>query len=117
MRQKVKRLPDEVKIQVVQDYLGGDFTQQELMLKYNFRGKHCISYWIRKFGAEKPTSPIPMSKQVKSTGSDPSIDLKIKRLEEELKREQFKTKALNTMIDIAERELGIDIRKKSGAKR
>ena len=58
-----------------------------------------------------------MSKRVKSNESDSSLDLKIKRLEEELKREQFKTKALNTMIDIAERELKINIRKKSGAKR
>ena len=30
---------------------------------------------------------------------------------------QFKTLALNTMIDIAERELKVDIRKKAGAKR
>ncbi|MGC3977929.1 MAG: transposase [Paludibacteraceae bacterium] len=117
MRQKVKRLPDEIKIQVVQDYLSGNFTQQELMLKYNFRGKHCVTNWIRKFGVEKPTIQPPMLKQLKSTESDSSKDLKIKRLEEELKREQFKTLALNTMINIAERELKIDIRKKSGAKR
>ncbi|MFT3752299.1 MAG: hypothetical protein QM800_05285 [Paludibacter sp.] len=117
MRQKVKRLPDEIKIQVVQDYLSGSFTQQELMLKYNFRGKHCVTSWIRKFGAEKPTIQPPMSKRVKLIENDSSKDLKIKRLEEELKREQFKTTALNTMIDIAERELRIDIRKKSGAKR
>jgi len=117
MRQKVKRLPDDIKFQVVQDYLGGNLTQKELMLKYNFRGKHCVNNWIRKFGVEKTTSQLPMSKRVKSTESDPSKDLKIKQLEEELKREQFKTKALNTMIDIAERELKVDIRKKSGAKR
>jgi len=45
------------------------------------------------------------------------LELKIKKLEEDLKREQFRTKALSTMIDIAERELKVDIRKKSGAKR
>jgi hypothetical protein len=35
----------------------------------------------------------------------------------DLKREQFKVLALNTMINIAERELKVDIRKKAGAKR
>ena len=117
MRQKVNQFSHEIKIQVVQAYLSGNFTQKELMLKYNIRGKQCINNWIRKFVVEEPTNQTPMAKQVKSNESESSIDLKIKRLEEELKREQFKTKALNTMIDIAERELKIDIRKKPGAKR
>ena len=117
MRQKVDRFSDEIKIQVVLAYLSGNFTQKDLMLKYNIRGKQCINNWIRKFVVEEPTNQTPMAKQVKSNESESSIDLKIKRLEEELKREQFKTKALNTMIDIAERELKIDIRKKPGAKR
>ena len=117
MRQKVNQFSDEIKIQVVQAYLSGNFTQKDIMLKYNIRGKQCINNWIRKFVVEEPTNQTPMAKQVKSNESESSIDLKIKRLEEELKREQFKTKALNTMIDIAERELKIDIRKKPGAKR
>ncbi len=117
MREKVNSLPDDIKYVVVQEYSQGVLSQRALMLKYNFRGKQCINNWIRKFGVEKPTCQHPMSKQAKPTVKDTSIDLKIKRLEEELKREQFKTMALNTMIDIAERELKVDIRKKSGAKR
>ena len=58
-----------------------------------------------------------MEKEIKKTSLEIEYELKIKKLEEELKREQFRAKALNTMIDIAERELKIDIRKKSGAKR
>jgi len=58
-----------------------------------------------------------MEKEIKKTSLEIEYELKIKKLEEELKREQFRAKALNTMIDIAERELKVDIRKKSGAKR
>jgi len=58
-----------------------------------------------------------MEKEIKKTSLEIEYELKIKKLEEELKREQFRAKALNTMIDIAERELKIDIRKKSKAKR
>ena len=117
MNKQVNLLSDDIKMEVVQEYLRGGISQHKLMLKYNFRGKQCINNWIRKFVVEEPTNQTPMAKQVKSNESESSIDLKIKRLEEELKREQFKTKALNTMIDIAERELKIDIRKKPGAKR
>jgi hypothetical protein len=38
-------------------------------------------------------------------------------LEKELEYEKLRTLALDTMINIAERELNIPIRKKSGAKR
>ena len=58
-----------------------------------------------------------MEKEIKKTSLEIEYELKIKKLEEEIKREQFRAKALNTMIDIAERELKIDIRKKSKAKR
>ena len=87
MRQKVNRFSDEIKIQVVLAYLSGNFTQKDLMLKYNIRGKQCINNWIRKFVVEEPTNQTPMAKQVKSNESESSIDLKIKRLEEELKRD------------------------------
>ena len=39
------------------------------------------------------------------------------KLEQQLDYEQLRTLALDTMIDIAERDLKIPIRKKSGAKR
>jgi transposase len=117
MRAKVNVLPDELKFEVVQEYLSGGFTQQELMDRYNIRGKQCINNWIRKFGGCKQTSIRPMKKDSKQTNKDNLLELKIKKLEEDLKREQFRTKALSTMIDIAERELKVDIRKKSGAKR
>jgi phosphomannomutase len=58
-----------------------------------------------------------MAKEVQKTPAEEKLELKIKKLEDELKREQFKTLALNTMINIAERELKVDIRKKPGAKR
>jgi len=58
-----------------------------------------------------------MEKEINKTSKELEQEIKIKKLEEELKRAQFRTKALNTMIDIAERELKIDIRKKSGTKR
>ena len=117
MREQVNSLPDNIKFEVVHEYLKGELSQRTLMLKYNFRGKQSINNWMRKFGVAKPNTQLPMAKEPKQVDKDYSLELKIKKLEEDLKREQFRTKALNTMIDIAECELKVDIRKKAGAKR
>ena len=53
-----------------------------------------------------------MSAEVTST-----MPKDVKRLQRELYEARLHTKLLETMIDIAEREMGIAIRKKSGAKR
>lgn len=114
---RVNVFTDETRIAVVQEYLQGDKTQEELMLKYNIRGKACITNWMRKFGVY-PMSTIPSMKEpTKKRVKEQQLEQKIRQLESDLKKEQLRSIALSTMIDIAERNLKIDIRKKSGAKR
>ena len=122
MSRKVNKLSDDLQLQVVKEYLYYGATHTELKIKYNFTGCNNIYNWMRKFGLSKPSETDKklhqfMAKEVQKTTAEEKLELKIKKLEEELKREQFKTLALNTMINIAERELKVDIRKKPGAKR
>lgn len=122
MSRKVNKLSDDLQLQVVKEYLYHGATHTELKIKYNFTGCNNIYNWMRKFGLSKPSETDKklhqfMAKEVQKTVAEEKLELKIKKLEEELKREQFKTLALNTMINIAERELKVDIRKKPGAKR
>jgi len=122
MKTKVKKYTDDFKLMVVQDYLSSDISQSELKKKYNFGGNKNIYNWMRKFGVSKPSEDQNelyrvMAKEQQKSALEQELELKIRKLEEELKREQLRTKALNVMIDIAERDLKVDIRKKSGAKR
>ena len=122
MKLKVNRFPDELKLQVVQEYLGTTMSQKELMLKYNIRGNNCITNWMRKFGLQSPDQQQielqhTMSKETEKTAKERELESKVKQLEQQLDHEKFRTLALNKMIDIAERDLKIVIRKKSGAKR
>ncbi len=122
MRTNVNKFTDDFKLMVVQDYLSTEISQEELKKKYNFGGNQNIYRWMRKFGLSKPSEKPNkldqfMAKEKQKSILEQELELKIKKLEEDLKREQFRTKALNTMIEIAERELKVDIRKKSGAKR
>ena len=122
MRKNVNKFTDDFQMQVVQEYLNTDISQEELKKKYNFKGNNNIYRWMRKFGLSQPNvDQIQLHRAMRvekhKSSSEQELELKIKQLEEELKREQFKTLALNTMINIAERELKVDIRKKAGAKR
>ena len=62
---------------------------------------------------------IPMSEETKKPEKKDTVEALEARLQElqaELDREKLKNLALNTMIEVAEEELQIDIRKKLGAK-
>ena len=122
MKAIVNKISDELQFQIVQEYLSTSVTQKELKEKYNFKGNNNINNWVRKFGLSNQSKEqikldLAMEKEIKKTSLELEQELKIKKLEEELRVEKFRTKALSTMIDIAERELKVDIRKKAGAKR
>lgn len=122
MKTNVNKFTDEFKLMVVQDYLSNGISKEALKRKYNFTGCNNIYRWMSKFGLSKPSEDQIklhrfMTKEQQKSTLEQSLELRIKSLEDDLKREQFRTKALSTMIDIAERELKVDIRKKSGAKR
>jgi transposase-like protein len=73
-----------------------------------------IRGWMKKASAENADLSVivPMKKPDKENLNPPDI----KALERQLAEAQLKIRALETMIDIAEEQLKIDIRKKSGAR-
>lgn len=122
MKTKVNCFPDELKLQVVQEYMDTAVSQRELMQKFNIRGVNTIKKWMRKFDLQAPSQQEielqrTMAKQKEKTPYERELEAKVKNLEQQLDYEQLRTLALDTMIDIAERDLKISIRKKSGAKR
>lgn len=56
---------------------------------------------------EKPTATLP----------DNSLPEDVNMLKEELRKAKLKIELQDLMIDIASKELGVDIRKKSGTRR
>ena len=121
MKRKVNKLPDELQLQIVYEYLSTDITQEELKIKYNFGGNSNIQRWMLKFGLansdnKQMYSNQQMSRESKVNTREYHLEQKINDLEKKLEQERLKSLALNTMIDIAERDLEIDIRKRSGAK-
>lgn len=121
MKTKTYRLPNDFKLQVVQEYLSTDLSQKDLMDKYNIRGNNTIKLWMRKFDVQTPSQQQLelqriMAKEKEKTPYERELEARVRKLESQLEDEKLRTLALSTMIDIAEKELKISIRKKSGAK-
>jgi transposase len=74
-----------------------------------------IKYWIAKFAKNDDLAgckPVFMPKRP----TDALTSDEVRALQKALAEEKLKVAGLNTLIDIAEEHLKIDIRKKSGAK-
>ena len=121
MKRKVNHFTDEIRFQVVQEYLNTGISQKQLQKKYSIGGNNCINNWMRKFGTSEVTVEQinlqqAMSKEEEKTPRERKLEAKVKELERALEQERLRTLALDTMINIAERDLKISIRKKSGTK-
>jgi transposase len=121
MKREVNSYTDDFKLKVVQEYLMSETTFDRLQKKYGIRSGSCITQWIRKFDLESPTKEEielekTMREQNQITPREQELELEIRQLKKDLERERLRTLALNTMINIAERDLKIKVRKNSGAK-
>lgn len=112
--------------QIVEEYLQSNKTKREIWFKYTGQPKEggSLLNWIRKLGYEdkpKPlnlalSSDLAMAKKDKVVASEFELKERIKQLEKALLNSELRATALDTMIEIAEKELKINIRKKSNTK-
>ena len=106
---------NELRDEVVAAYLSGGVTYRELEIRYGVN-KSRSHRWVKGFTA--PVGEMKPAGEERSAGErHVSAIAENKRLKEELRRAELHNKLLNSMIDIAEEQLGVDIRKKPGSKR
>lgn len=93
----------------------GRLTVKEAKIAHNIKTEKIIRSWIAQYKTEKVEicieKPSVLAKDKKT-----KKDLEKEALLQALKEAELKIKALNTLIDVAEDQLKIDVRKKSGAK-
>lgn len=107
------------KMSVVREYEEGKVSLGELSRKYGIQGSHTIRQWINKFGTFdwQNLSLQPMSKSkdqelLELREKVKVLERKNARLEKELEEKDIKAGFFDLMIDIAEEEYGVQIRKK-----
>ena len=118
MRKLKKWTPKEKRDEVVLMYLSGENSVEELGEYYNVNPS-TIRTWIKRYRQSKNVVSLQAeSKPVeemarKRREAEKSAD--VLALEARIRELELQNLALNTLIDVAERN-GIEIRKKSGAK-
>ena len=108
------RFTEAFKLQVVCKVESGRISKSEASRRYGILGHSTILKWCRKYGNKQkrngdkvmPENKFELLRQANE----------IKALKQELEDARFKNMVLETLVDVAERELRVPIRKKYGAK-
>lgn len=113
-----RRYPESFKRQVCEEYIQGGQNQKEVLSRNKIDNLNALSIWLRRYGyLEKKDNfaqkEIPiMPKRKLNSAEYESLVQRIKELERELEDEKLRSEGFNLMIDIAEKEFKIGIRKK-----
>lgn len=84
--------------------------------KYGY-GAATIYRWVKRWEKKREESgkaKVGISVPLAEVVEEESASAEIRRLRFELKKAELHNELLNAMIDIAEEDLGVDIRKKRG---
>jgi transposase len=116
------------KRKVIEEYLATGCTKMSLIRKYHIQFKSSIHTWMRVLGYKDPyafqqivrrpkfgviTYSCMPSKTTSNSSNDPRVlQKRIAELERQLQDEKLRSEAYQRMIEKAEKELNIAIRKK-----
>ena len=117
------RFTEEEKVSIVTEYVLGHVPASQIIEKYHIGSRQVLFNWMDKYVNEKEM----VSLQDETNQSDPMAkkspedrvkeqEAEIKKLQKALELEKLRSKAYDTMINVAEETFNIPIRKKAGTK-
>lgn len=106
---------ESLKIAAARDYLTSNLSHQQIAEKYNVTGgretvRGFVKWYQKQFHFQLSEANSPPSTEQEQPKT-------VEDLEKKLSQANLKIAALEMMIKIAEKDLGIEIRKKPGTKR
>ena len=116
----IRQYSQSFKRKVIEEYHAGGITQAALLRKYDIRGHCAILNWRRQLAVQhsgnlgeiKPPA-VSQKKEVKSLDE---LQQRIKELERQLEDQKLLAEMYERIIEKAEKELKIPIRKKPNTK-
>ena len=100
---------------VAMRYLRGNQSLHQLAEEFNVPPQY-VSRWAQQFSSELAEEQIVIPMTEQEAKDFELLKTQNEALKKKLEDDQVKIFALETMIDLAKSELGIDLRKNSGAK-
>jgi transposase len=116
------RYSEDFKLTVLRDYYESGSSLNSTAKKWGLSCYGLIVSWSRRYPIDSKSLSLSrqlidetMKKHAPKTKED-ELEARIKELEKALEYEKLKSLAYSTMIDIAEKEFNIPIRKKPGTR-
>ena len=122
----VKRYRLKFKEGVLREVLSGELSQLAAQKKYGIGGSTTLQKWCKKLYGDSVSlvkqigapfeEKMVDSKEAELPTDEPGLRAEVLRLRRRLELAELKAEALDLMIDLAEKDLEIEIRKKSVTK-
>lgn len=114
---------DDEKLKIIAEFLQEQMPVQAIIDKYHISSKYVFMGWMDKLLKEKESLSLQEQTNPSEPMANQSLEDRVKELEAENKRlqkalelEKLRSKALDTMINVAEETFNIPVRKKAGTK-
>ena len=122
-----KYYSEETKKEIVYRLLSGQLARAEAVKEYGIKSGSSLRYWLEKYGHGILSQHRELFEQMGGRRAGKTVKAGTSEKEEDLQREvaklrkaleaaELRAEAYSVMIDMAERELKVAIRKKSGTK-
>ncbi|MEZ4886158.1 MAG: transposase [Chitinophagales bacterium] len=113
MVKNYRKYSENLKRKVAQDYLSGKFSYSMGAELYGLPNKDVVKEFVKWYRKKGDMSILtPKSMDIKESQTVKSLQSRIEELEKKLSLSQLKIESLETMVDIAEQEFGLEIKKK-----
>ena len=123
---EIRQMFDEsFKRMVIEEYLATKCSKMELQRKYNIHFKSAIRTWMRKLGYEDVERPqrvkfetsLPLTLAMATKDENVlALQKRIQQLEYQLQDEKLRSEAYSRIIEKAEKELKVSLKKKPSTK-
>lgn len=111
---------ESLKIAVARAYINGKLSHSQIAQSYNLPNgpvvRNFVRWYHQNFDPDIPYHTSSPQTELRSNKTDEQIKSRLKQVEKELSAANLKISGLEIMISIAEKEMGVEIRKKLGTK-
>lgn len=111
-----RRYPKSLKRKIAREYLSGKFSYAVAAEEYGLKNKGVVREFVKWYKKSEYLESMESEQPEQEVAEPSTSSSELKSLESELAKAKLKIAGLEALIDIAEQELQIDIRKKPGTK-
>lgn len=121
---KNQRYAESFKLEVLQDYYESGSSISAIVRKYGIGSRSVLLYWLNQYPVvskdvsllEEEKAGYMVDKEKEEKEECQLLKQRISELEKALDYAKLRSRALEVLIDVAEKNEGINIRKKTGAR-